>query len=229
MVLMQSTAPVRRTQAERTAETRGKLLDATAACLAQLGYNNTTTTEVCRRAGVSRGALLHHFPTKDELVSAAVEHVMSLRVAEFRAIVGDVAPDRPLVARLETAVDVLWGIYQGSSLEVWFELIVAGRTDPALRRHIEVVDAQLEETIAEVWSELFPPDPTMPPGFYDVAPAFLFAVLDGLVVQRMTGEAHAADRAVTVILTIKFIIRALVQADPAELLALFESLLGDLE
>src|SRR5258705_10494928 len=76
--------PVRRTQEQRSAATRARLLDATIACLDQLGYSRTTTTEIAERAGVSRGAQLHHFPTKAELVTTAVEHLFRRRDAEFR-------------------------------------------------------------------------------------------------------------------------------------------------
>src|SRR5258706_14432846 len=65
----------RRTQAERRAGTRALLLEATVECLAERGYAGTTTTEVARRAGLSRGAQLHHFGTKTDLVTAAVEHL----------------------------------------------------------------------------------------------------------------------------------------------------------
>ena len=63
---------VRRTQEERSAATRAKLLDATIDCLIELGYAGTTTTLIAERAGVSRGAQLHHFPSKDALYRAVV-------------------------------------------------------------------------------------------------------------------------------------------------------------
>jgi len=69
----------RRTQAERTASTRARLLDATLECLCDLGYARTTTPEIARRAGLSRGAQLHHFPTKAELVTGAIEHLFARR------------------------------------------------------------------------------------------------------------------------------------------------------
>ena len=65
--------PVRRTHAERSATTRTALLDATIECLAELGYSGTTTAEVVRRAGLSRGAQVHHFPTKALLIAAALD------------------------------------------------------------------------------------------------------------------------------------------------------------
>src|SRR6185369_6387055 len=73
----------RRTQAERSATTRARLLDATIACLHDLGYAGTSTPEIARRAGLSRGAQLHHFPTKAELVTSAVEHLFLRRRDEF--------------------------------------------------------------------------------------------------------------------------------------------------
>ena len=74
----------RRTQGERSAETRARLLDATVESLIEAGYAHTTTTAVCARAGLSRGAQLHHFPTKSELVIAAVAHLTRRRAKEVR-------------------------------------------------------------------------------------------------------------------------------------------------
>ena len=62
-----------RTNAERSAATRVRLLDATIDCLIELGWSGTSTTEVVRRAGVSRGAQVHHYPTKEDLVYDQME------------------------------------------------------------------------------------------------------------------------------------------------------------
>ncbi|NED60867.1 TetR/AcrR family transcriptional regulator, partial [Streptomyces sp. SID10244] len=75
--------PATRTQAQRTAATQAKVLDATVDALVELGYAGTTTQEVNRRAGVSRGALLHHFPTREALVVAAVSHLVDRRLVEL--------------------------------------------------------------------------------------------------------------------------------------------------
>ncbi|MGH6625595.1 MAG: TetR/AcrR family transcriptional regulator, partial [Burkholderiaceae bacterium] len=79
----QSQPPVkpRRTQAERTEETRRRILDAAVDVLATKGYAGFRTAEVAEAAGVSRGAQTHHFPSKDELIVAVVEHVFH-RAAE---------------------------------------------------------------------------------------------------------------------------------------------------
>src|SRR2546421_7716476 len=119
----------RRTQAERTAATRAKLLDAAVACLVDLGYARTTTTVVAERAGVSRGAQLHHFPTKQELLAAALEHLYDRRREGFRKAFADVPAD---VDRVEAAIDLLWSTFSGNAFPAWLEMQVAARTDPQL-------------------------------------------------------------------------------------------------
>src|SRR4051794_25521706 len=72
---MTQVEPSRKSAAERLAETRARLLDAVVDTLAEHGYAATTTTEVARRSGLTRGAQLHHFGTKDHMMLAAVEHL----------------------------------------------------------------------------------------------------------------------------------------------------------
>src|SRR3954447_6623807 len=95
----------RRTQAERVAETRARLLDATVDCLAEIGYARMTTADVAARAGMSRGAQLYHFQSKADLVATAVEHLLDRLHAQFLDAVAELpaGPDRgPAV------VDLLW-------------------------------------------------------------------------------------------------------------------------
>src|SRR5271167_1148497 len=94
-------------QEERSAETRRRLLDATVACLFERGYAGTTTTEIARRAGVSRGAQLHHFPKKDELVVSALEHLFELRLNGMRASIAE-PPSGSREHRLAVLIDRMW-------------------------------------------------------------------------------------------------------------------------
>src|SRR5207245_10461503 len=75
----------RRSQEERREATRGAVLDATVECLAERGYAGTTTTRIASRARVSRGALLHYYASKVELLTSAIEHILRRREPEFRA------------------------------------------------------------------------------------------------------------------------------------------------
>jgi AcrR family transcriptional regulator len=187
----------RRTQAERSAFTRGQLLDATIDCLHELGYARTTTTEIAERAGVSRGAQLHHFPTKSELVITAVEHLFERRHAEFvRAIAG--LPAGP--ERAAAAIDLLWSMVSGPTFYAWLELAVAARTDPELRESVASLTERFVETVRLTFLELFPPVGEPNP-FYEAVPLFVFALMDGLALQKILSENP--DRFTTVLDTLK--------------------------
>src|SRR3954469_18234781 len=94
----------------RSLATRAALLDAAVDCLVERGYAATTTIETARRAGVSRGAQLHHFPTKAQLLATAVEHLFDRRRAEFLAALAAIDP---AADRLDAAIDLLWSMFQG--------------------------------------------------------------------------------------------------------------------
>ncbi|MBP2478221.1 AcrR family transcriptional regulator [Crossiella equi] len=118
-----------RTQADRSRETRRKLMVATVECLVERGWAGTTTTLVAERAGVSRGAQLHHFRTRGELVAAAVEHVGAQGVEELR----ERAAQAPSGAGHTVAVvELLADFYTGPLFTAALELWVAARTDPDL-------------------------------------------------------------------------------------------------
>ncbi|OZD26053.1 TetR family transcriptional regulator [Rhodococcus sp. 06-156-3b] len=127
----------RRTQAERTAGTQAKLLDAAIECLVELGFARTSTQEIARRAGVSRGAQLHHFPTKEALVTAAVGHLVDKRLAEILAAKPD--PER--------GVEVLSEAFSGPLFYAALELWVAARTDAALHEAMLPLERKVSEAL----------------------------------------------------------------------------------
>lgn len=176
----------RRTQAERSATTRTRLLDATVATLVEKGWAGTSTTEVVRRAGVSRGAQVHHYPTKDDLVLAAVEHLLDRRMADFRAAFETVAPDQ---RRPGVALEQLWTLCFGASFEAWLELAVAARTDRALHRRFVELEERFFDTAVAAFRELFPEVPDE--AFARTGLRLAFSVLDGLAVSRIIGVATA--------------------------------------
>ncbi len=127
---------LRRTQAERRAGTRAKLLEAALEALVETGYQNLTTPEVCRRAGVSQGALFKHFPTKSALLAAATEHLFAGLVwgygERFAAFEKGGDPIRPGIA-------LLWNVFQDPRLRAAYDLYTAARTDPELRASLAPV------------------------------------------------------------------------------------------
>lgn len=186
---------VRTPQAVRRERTRARVLDAAIECLAELGYAKTTTTEIARRAGVSRGAQLHHFPTKAELVAAAVERTFDQRAAQVLAAIAD-APAG--VDRMQRAIDVMWAMYQGPACDAWVELVIAARSDDELRPHAEAVNRRHQAMVDELFEMMLTEADRNNP-FTPVATKFLFALFDGLVVQRMGGYDDGPGRAEAVV------------------------------
>jgi len=180
----------RRTQEERSTATRTRLLDATLECLAELGYARTTTTEIAERGGVSRGAQLHHFPTKAELVTEAVAYLFERRDEEFRAAFAKLPAD---AERGAAAVDILWSMVSGTTFHAWLELAVAARTDPVLRPKVAALTTRFSENVSRTFHELFPRPDHAP--YWDLAPTFTFALLEGLALDAMvTPESKDIDR-----------------------------------
>ena len=192
-------ARVRVPQAQRSAATRSRLLDAAVACLSELGYAGTSTQEVGRRAGVSRGAQLHHYPTKDHLLAAAVEHTMNQRLEQFRQAMASAPADTD---RIETAIDVLWAMFTGPACDAWVELAVAARTQPGLRPHVDAVSARHRAAVEDAFHALLP-RPEDDPRFYDVGPKFLLALFDGLALHAMSGYDDEPGRADAVVAAVK--------------------------
>jgi AcrR family transcriptional regulator len=167
---------------ERSAATRARLLDATIDSLVEVGWAGTSTTEVVRRAGVSRGAQVHHYPTKQELVLAAVEHLLLRRVEEFGAAFERLDPEHRTHA---AALDLLWEHCFGPSFEAWLELAVAARSDPLLHGRLVDFEKRLWEAALDAFKAQFPE--ASDDAFARVALRLTFAVLDGLVVGRLAG------------------------------------------
>src|SRR5260370_5181637 len=98
-------AKPRRIMEERRAQTRELLLDAVIDCLIEKGYARTTTLEIAERAGFTRGAQLHHFGNREQLVLAAVEHLGMRRLAGFSERILKMPKGR---ARDDAAVEWVW-------------------------------------------------------------------------------------------------------------------------
>src|SRR5688500_20301348 len=110
-----------RTQQQRREETRRALLDAAVESLIEVGFARTTTLEVQRRAEVSRGALLHHFPSKAELLVAAVDHLAEMRARELKQLAGQLPDERASRARTDAVLDLLWQCFSGTFFQVAME------------------------------------------------------------------------------------------------------------
>jgi AcrR family transcriptional regulator len=184
----------RRTQSQRSASTKSRLLEAAFECVLELGYAGTSTVEICRRSGVSRGAMLHQYPSKEGLVVATVEFVLARRLAEFRAAYAGLSPR----AGSETgAVDLLWRIFSGPTFYVWLELIVAARTRPTLHAATLRVAKEFSRTVREIHRDLFVSTDEDAPE-RQLNTKIVFAFLTGLAVDRIIPDEVEASALVEV-------------------------------
>ena len=102
-----------RSRSERTADSRSLILDAAVACLVEDGYAGASTLAVQARAGVSRGRLLHHFPSRAELLVAAAAHVSTTLLAEVQQRAAALMADEPTGReRVDRAIDLTWATFQ---------------------------------------------------------------------------------------------------------------------
>jgi len=147
---------VRQRQADRSRETRRKLMAATVDCLVERGWSGTTTTLVAERAGVSRGAQLHHFRTRGELVAAAVEHLGAESVLHLKERAKSV--NGSTVAVVELIADFYASDLFTAALELW----VAARTDPELNTVVVPLQIRLGRETHQLAVELLGADETKP-------------------------------------------------------------------
>lgn len=149
----------RRTQAERSAATRKLLLDATIKCLREHGYGATTTMMVASRAMVSRGAMLHQFPTKADLMTFIVEAAHEEAILIYSSLLSDIVEPRERTIGYPKAV---WAVESRPAGIAVLEILQGSRSDPELAAKLAPVQARIEAGALNVLSREFRnPSPTL--------------------------------------------------------------------
>ena len=173
-------------QGERTRVMRLRLLDAAVECLEERGFSGTSTTLVSERAGVSRGAQLHHFPTKNALVLAAVQHLSEQRAQELTRLAAHL-PTGP--RRTRAVLEMLGDHFAGPVFTAALELWVAARTDDALRDSVASFERRLGREIHRLTVDLLGADESEP-GVREMVQATL-DLCRGLGLANTLSDDHA--------------------------------------
>ena len=142
----------RRTQSERSAETRGRLLEATIESLIEVGYAGTTIRRVTEMAGVSQGAQSHHFPHRVDLVTSAFEHLAEQRIDRYGELARTLSGDR--AARLRGLLDLLWEDFSSPVFTVAVKLWVAAAEDEELRERLVPVEKRIHANMLRLSREV---------------------------------------------------------------------------
>jgi AcrR family transcriptional regulator len=176
----------RRTQAERRAATHTALLDAAIDCLVEYGYAKTTTRRIAERAGVTPGALQHHFASKAALLGELVGYIRAKTVSEMLA---DGIPSTGSIReRHELLLDRMWRrIYRGPLFTALIELAIGARTDPELLRHIAGAHDEMGRLNAMAAPIFFPEHAERP----ELVPLIVSgqSTMRGLALMGLAGEA----------------------------------------
>ena len=183
--ITQTTRPRRLTQPERSAATRQALLDATIECLVELGYDQSTTAEISERAGLSRGAHLHHFQTRGALIVAAAEELARRMGADLEDRIA-LLPDGS--ERVGAALDMVWEVFSGPLFVAVLELAVHARTEPELRANFEPVEQVVRHGSGRLLRRAFgrePADRTV-----DDAIALVVSTIRGLAILPILDPAY---------------------------------------
>ncbi|WP_409058313.1 TetR/AcrR family transcriptional regulator [Streptomyces sp. SYP-A7185] len=147
------TAADRSPKQDRSRATRQRLLEAAVACLAESGWAGSTVSVVAERAGVSRGAAQHHFPTREDLFTAAVEYVAEQRSTALRELP---AQDRASV--VAALVDLYTGPLFRAALHLW----VAASNEPQLGSRVTELEARVGRETHRIAVRLLGADESRP-------------------------------------------------------------------
>jgi AcrR family transcriptional regulator len=178
-------------QAQKSASTRNQIIEAAIKCFVELGYSRTTTTAIAEKAGLSRGAMLHHFPSKIDIVRAAVEYLHSKRLKAFRKAISRLSPTD--AERVHQSVEAYWQQVRHPMFVAFFELTVAARTDPELAAILKPVQEAFDREWYETAVELFPEWKGRQESF-DLALDLSHYLIEGMAVNLMTHEPTDRDR-----------------------------------
>ncbi|NIH84068.1 TetR family transcriptional regulator [Amycolatopsis granulosa] len=144
---------------ERSRTTRRKLIEAAVDCIGEVGWAGTTVALIAQRAGVSRGAAQHHFPTREDLVTAAVEYVGEVQIDEMRRDAHGLPAGR---SRIEPVVDMLLNLYTGPMFRAALHLWVAASSDESLRAVLVPLQAKVGREAHRLAVELLGVDESRP-------------------------------------------------------------------
>lgn len=151
---MSSASGPRRTQPQRTEHTRGVLVQATIQAIRDDGYRATTTRRVASYAGVSLGALAHHFPNRSDLIAAALDAVAARLIHSVQVETN--ALRRGTADASRRLLDALWRSFTDEAFLVWLRVWLAAADDPDLRDAVLEADRRMSRNLARILPRLAP-------------------------------------------------------------------------
>ncbi len=168
-------------QQQKSAQTRVALLEAAVLCLAEIGYARATTELIAKRAHLSRGAMLHHYATKRELIESVIDYICYKRMKEFVDSIRRLTDEQRI--EQQAGLELYWQSYLSLDYQAFLELQIAARTDEELRACFEPRAQRFDRLRTEASRMVFP-EYKDDWDKLDIALDFCQATMQGLLLNR---------------------------------------------
>jgi AcrR family transcriptional regulator len=174
-------------QQRKSIQTRIAILEAAVDCLERHGYARTTTQMIAQTAEISRGAMLHHYATKQELIAAVIDYTFYKRMEQFVARIGELSEDARI--REQAGIELYWQSVLSREFAAYLELSMAARTDeelreiflPKARRFVRIEREKVLAAFPE-WQDK--------PELYELCMDYCIAAMEGLLLNRDVWESE---------------------------------------
>jgi len=146
-------------QAKKSAITRRTILEAAIQCIIDCGYAGTTTSLIADYADVSRGAMMHHFPSRKAVLKATIKYLHKKRLSEYNKMMEAIGiPFREMSReKIAQSVEEAWKYVNLPSSVAYQEILMASRTDQELRQVLEPLEQEFEKSFIERVKKMFTP------------------------------------------------------------------------
>lgn len=168
-------------QQRKSIQTRIVILEAAIDCLQSHGYGRTTTQLIAEMAGISRGAMLHHYATKQDLIASVIDYTLYKRMEAFLAGVRALKESDRVAGMV--GIELFWNSLRTREFEAYLELAFAARTDADLAKTFLPKARLYDQTeLAKVISAF--PEWAEQPEAYALAMDYCNSALQGLLINE---------------------------------------------
>lgn len=182
---------------QKSVATRRSVIDATIQCFIEIGYFRTTTTEIAKRAKLTRGAVQYYFPTTPDVLSASIDHLLEEWMDTYYTALREISSEEDQLSR---SIDVYWRFVRHPLFIAWQELVAASRTEPELAEIIESAAEVYERRRLEAGRDLYPEHMRSAGDNFELGRDLSRVVLEGLALTRLTYDREEREDAIVELL-----------------------------
>lgn len=164
--------------------TRERILDAAVTCLGEEGYSAATTSRIQALAGVSRGSLLHHFPSRDALLIAAVQRLLEARTDDLGIEAAE---------SIDHAIEKVWATFDSPLFRATVQLWAAAQNDAELAAALAPREHEFGAVIRRSMRRLFGSEVAGHPRFAEFIAILLTSMRGAALTYAFEDRDHRTD------------------------------------